>query len=56
MPVMRFPGPGSPGACRTLIDQIDRQVFNGDLSDEACSNIDLSPDKLAKSEVALQDT
>ena len=39
-----------------MIDQIDRQVFSGDLSEEACSDIDLSPDELAKSEAALQDS
>ena len=38
------------------MDQIDRQVFSGDLSDEACSDIDLSSGELAKSEVALPES
>jgi hypothetical protein len=42
--------------CSTLIGQIVRQVLSGDLSDEACSDIDLSSGELAKSEVALQDS
>jgi hypothetical protein len=38
------------------MDQIDRQVFSRNLSDEACSDIDLSSGELAKSEVALQES
>jgi hypothetical protein len=38
------------------MDQIDRQVFMGDLSDEACTDIDLLSGELAKSEVALQES
>jgi hypothetical protein len=30
--------------------------FSGELSDEACNDIDLSSGELAKSEVALQDS
>ena len=36
--------------------KIDGRVFSGDLSDEACSDIDLSSGELAKSEAAIQDS